>query len=110
MNAAKRKGTAWETALVDYLRAHGYPHVERRAQSGTNDRGDIAGIPGVVLEAKACKTLELAEWMKELAVEIRNADADTGAVIVKRRQAPAGDAYAVLPLWRFVQLLKEAGR
>ena len=49
-NKNKKAGTAWETLLCEYAREHGYPYAERRAQGGKNDRGDIAGIPGVVIE------------------------------------------------------------
>ena len=48
MNTSRRKGTAWESALVDYLIGKGWPHAERRALNGCNDKGDIAGLPGVV--------------------------------------------------------------
>lgn len=49
MSRARRIGTEWESRLVGYLLERGFLHVERRAQSGKNDRGDIAGIPRVVI-------------------------------------------------------------
>lgn len=109
MSAARRKGTAWETAVVRYLNEHGWPHAERRALHGGLDKGDVTGIPTVVLECKNAKAITLGEWARELETEIANANAQTGALIIKRRQAPTSDAYAVLPLWRYVDLLKEAG-
>lgn len=109
MSVSRAKGTAWETAIVRYLTEHGYPHAERRALHGHADKGDIAGLPGVVLEAKAAKQMALSEWLTELEAEIANARAATGAVVVKRRQRQVKDAYAVLPFGRFVELLKEAG-
>lgn len=111
MSAARRKGTAAETAVVRYLQARGWTHTERRALNGNQDRGDVAGIPGVVLEVKACKQITLAAWVDELETEITNDQADTGAVIVKRRgTTDPGRWYAVLPLERLATLLKEAGR
>ena len=65
-NPSKAKGTAWETAVVDYLRANGHPHAERRALSGNTDRGDIAGVPGVVIECKNAKTMALAAWARSI--------------------------------------------
>lgn len=110
MNAAKRKGTAWESAVVAFLREHGWPHAERRALSGARDRGDVAGLPGVVIEAKAAKALDLAGWAAEAEVERVNDGADLAAVWVKRRgKASAGDGYVVLTGAAFAALLAEAG-
>lgn len=33
MSASKDRGTRWETAVVRWLRDHGFPHAERRALS-----------------------------------------------------------------------------
>ena len=85
MNRAKQKGTAAETAVVTYLQAQGYPAVERRAMNGVKDRGDIAGVPGVVIEVKNCATMQLAEWVKEALAERENDKAKVGLVWHKRR-------------------------
>ena len=45
MSKAKAKGTAAETALVKYLRDHGFPGAERRAMTGEFDQGDVTGTP-----------------------------------------------------------------
>lgn len=106
-NPSKQRGTAFESALVRWLQANGHPYAERRTLAGSNDRGDIAGIPGVVLEAKACKTFDLAGWCRELEVEMGNAGADIGAVVVKRRgTTDPGQAYAILPLHVFNRLIQ----
>ena len=41
---AKKAGTAWESAIVACLIAHGWPHAERRPPY-------VLGIPGVSIEA-----------------------------------------------------------
>jgi len=110
MSAARRKGTAFETAVVAYLRASGFRQAERRALGGVNDRGDIAGLPGVVIECKAAKRLELAQWADETEAERHNDDADYGVLVVKRRQRSTGNAYAILPLSQLVALLGERDR
>ena len=61
MSAAKRKGPAFEGQVVSYLREHGFPQAERRVMGGSRDRGDVAGVPGWVLELKATRALDLAE-------------------------------------------------
>jgi len=106
-NASKKKGTAWETALVEYLKLSGFPYAERRALCGTSDRGDVAGIPGVVLEAKAEKTITLSTYMDEVATEKQNANAQVGAAVIKRRNRGPGSAYVVMPLSQFVEMIAD---
>jgi Holliday junction resolvase len=106
----KQKGTAAETAVVNWLKKQGRKQVERRSLNGTQDRGDIAGIPCVVIEVKNHKTMKLSEWMKELEVEMRNDKADTGVVIHKKTgTTDVGQWYASMPVEVWYQLIKEAG-
>ncbi len=110
-NTSKARGTAFESLIVDGLHDMGYPYAERRAQRGVNVGGDIAGIPGVVLELKAVARLDLSGWLKELAAEIRNANADLGAVVVKRKgKGSPADQYVLMDFATFCLLLHEAGR
>ncbi len=110
MSKSKQKGTAFETAVVRYLRDHGFPYAERAPLAGNKDRGDITGTPGLVWECKNAKEIRLAQWIEETQVEADNANADHGILVVKRpRHGDPGDAYAVLPLSDLVDLLKEAG-
>lgn len=84
-NKSKAKGTAAETAVVKYLREEwGQRLVERRALSGENDRGDIAGIPGVVIEVKDAVDPRLPKWKEETLKEMDNDGADLCALVVKR--------------------------
>ena len=62
-SASKQKGSAHERAVVDYLKTHGWKHAERRLAGDKNDRGDIAGVPGIVLECKNEKRIDLAQFM-----------------------------------------------
>ncbi len=84
-NPAKAKGTFWETRIVEWLNHIGFIHAERRALQGANDKGDIAGLPGVVIEAKNHKTILLSSWMKELQVEVDNANAHLGLLCIKKK-------------------------
>lgn len=107
---SKRKGSAWELAIAKYLVDQGWRHAERRIAGSTIDKGDIYGIIGCVIEAKNEKRIDLAGYMKELEIEMKNAKASTGAAIVKKRGTTSvGDAYAVMPVWVWVDLLEEAG-
>lgn len=110
MSKQRQKGTSFETLIVEFLRANGFPYAERRALHGTADKGDITGTGPLVWECKNHKTLALSEWLRETEVERRNADADHGVLVVKRRGVgSAADQYAVLPLAQLVALLKAAG-
>lgn len=107
---AKAKGAATEAAVVAWMQANGAPYVERRHLNGSHDRGDITGLPGVVVEVKSGARLDIAGWLEELAVEMRNADAVQGAVTVRPKGKPnPQDWFAVLPLPLWWQLLKDAG-
>lgn len=99
MSKQRAKGTSAETAVVRYLQDNGFIHAERRALHGINDKGDITGIPGVVIEVKNHAKLTLAEWVKELQQEMVNANADFGFVVAKKKGTtnPA-EWYAVMPL------------
>lgn len=87
MNAAKVKGSNWESAIVKWLQPR-FPWVERRALRGRFDKGDIAGLAGVVIEAKSISGRHLVDVMstglKELQIEVDNADADLGLLCIKR--------------------------
>lgn len=103
------KGTRWESAIVAYLLPF-VPHVERRAKNGAKDRGDIAGIPGVVIEAKNARAMDLAGWVDEAQTEARNDGAPYGVVWHHRRgKGSPGDGYVTMTGLAFTALLMEAG-
>ena len=94
----KRKGSAAELAVAKWLRKLGWIHAERSRAGFQDDRGDIDGMPGVCIEVKNEKKIDLPGYLRELEVEIANAQAWTGTVIVKRRGSiNVDDWYAVMP-------------
>lgn len=110
MSRSKAKGTRFESAIVAYLTEHGFPHAERRALSGTQDRGDIAGIPSWVLEAKNCSATSLGVWMDEALTEQANDGADYSAVWHHRRgKASPADGFVTMTGSQFVRLIRQAG-
>lgn len=110
MNRSGKIGTAWESKIVEALKEGGWPYVERRRLSGNKDRGDIAGIPGIVIEAKAAKTFTLAGWLDEAHTERDNDDADLGFVWFKRRgKAHAADGFVLMDGHTVMMLLTAAG-
>lgn len=108
--SAKKAGTSWESEIVAALIRNGWPHAERRRLAGSRDRGDVAGVAGVVIEAKNTSKLALAEAVDEAIAEARNDSTEShGVAWIKRRgKARAEDGYVVMPGSTFMQLLKEA--
>lgn len=109
-NRSKDKGTAWETSIVGYLVGAGVVNAERRALAGGSDRGDIAGLPAVVIEAKNASRVELAAWLDEANRERDNDGADVGVVWFKRRgKASPGAGFVLMDGATLVRLLAAAG-
>lgn len=104
----KRKGSAAELAVAKWLNRLGWVHAERSRCGWSDDRGDIDGIPGVCIEVKNEKRIDLPGYLRELEVEMKNAKAWAGAVIVKRRgSSDPADWYAVMPAQKWAELLLE---
>ena len=102
----KRKGSAAELAVAKWLRKLGWVHAERSRAGWQDDRGDIDGMPGVCIEVKAEKKIDIPGYLRELEVEIENAKAWTGTVIIKRRGSMnVNDWYAVMPAKIWAELL-----
>lgn len=110
MSASRAKGTAWESTVAAYLRTRGWLHAERRALGGSNDRGDIAGVPLVVIECKSAQTWDASGWLREAELERARDKADLGVVWIKRRMSTSpGAAYVVMDGHTFTELLQKAG-
>lgn len=112
MTAAKAKGTAAETAVVQYLRTRWWPGAERRALAGAKDLGDVTGTPGVVWEVKAGGRLAIPEWLRETVVERDNAGVPLGLLVVKPKGVgvtKVHEWWAIQPLEQATWLLNEAG-
>jgi hypothetical protein len=102
----KRKGSSAELAVAKWLNRLGWTQAERSRAGWTDDRGDIDGIPGVCIEVKNEKRIDLPGYLRELEVEMKNAKAWAGAVIVKRRgSTDPADWYAVMPAQKWAELL-----
>ena len=103
MSASRARGTAFETEVVRFLAANGFPHAERLPLCGSRDRGDIAGVAGWTLEAKSCRALDLASWSTEAKAEAVNAGTPWSAVIAKRRGRGVADSYVIVSLATFAE-------
>ena len=91
MSKQKEKGTKFETAVLDYLRARiGDPEgmIHREALHGKADEGDIKGLyihtRSLVLECKDWNKFALSTWLGQAQDEAANAGADYGMVVFHR--------------------------
>lgn len=110
MSRSKRIGTAWESCVVEFLRANGVVHAERRTLNGAKDRGDIAGIPGLVIECKNERTTTLASYLDEAERERINDGARIGLAWFKRRgKTSPGSGYVLMNGDTLIRLLADAG-
>ncbi|MBA0054315.1 hypothetical protein E0L36_26725 [Streptomyces sp. AJS327] len=124
-NPNKAKGTAHETAVRHYLndvlgqyrddwKEAGYPwrdprdpnNVTRPAQTGVKDVGDLHAWPAV-LECKAEKEFRLPAYVAQANKEARNAGFPLGVAVVKAPRKNIKDAYVVMDLETFAQVLRQ---
>lgn len=91
-NRPKQIGTAAETALVRYARAHGHPQARRLTLTGSHDQGDILLGGGIILEVKAGHAAETASdtqinawWGEAVRERDNNPDANLAVLVTKRK-------------------------
>lgn len=108
--SAKKAGTTFERQVADYLAQHVDDRIDRRAKTGSKDRGDIAGVriwgQRLVLECKNTTRLALADWMNQAETERGNDDALAGLIIHKRHgNNQPGDQWVTTTLRELTALL-----
>jgi hypothetical protein len=93
--------------VAAYLREHGWPYAEPVG----NGRGgpDVTGTPGLAVEVKSAKLLDLPGWLRQCEGQAAGAV----PVLVYRPQG-FGEAGLrawpmIMPLWRGAKLLRQAG-
>jgi hypothetical protein len=89
--ANRRRGSTAELAVAKYLRTVGFPGAERAVRTGyrtpthtSQDPGDIAGIPGLVISIKDAQVERLTSWLTEVRLMTANGG-ELGLLIHKRR-------------------------
>ena len=106
-SANKAKGSQWERDVAAYLRENGFPQADRRYGAGVReDKGDLVGVPGFALECKNQASINLAQFLEEALIEAKYAKARFGAAIIKRRRKGTKDAYVVMSLEQFAELIR----
>jgi hypothetical protein len=108
--SSKAKGYAGERAVVEYLRANGFPYAERRRAGAAADTGDVIAIPGLTIEVKNQQRMALADWTDQMLSEMQNTTpaAWQGVVVHKRKgKTSPGDWYATTTFDLWLRMLKE---
>ena len=109
----KRKGSAFETGILKFLRGKGLAS-ERLRLAGKDDEGDIvcivAGAP-YIFELKATAKMDLPQFWREATTEAfnyakaRNLDVTPPAyVIVKRRMAGLDQSWVIQDLNQWLKV------
>ncbi|OZG68220.1 hypothetical protein [Bifidobacterium eulemuris] len=104
MSKSKKKGTAWESAVVEYLQwALDDRQIQRMVLSGNKDKGDLTNVwhhgQRVCVECKDTQELAVDKQWSEAVDEAGNLDA-TLAVLIKHREGfgvkKMGSQYAIM--------------
>lgn len=103
----KHKGDRAEREVLEFLRDHLGDHLVRSRLEGSNDHGDIAGLPAMAVQVKnyADITRAVREGLEGAAQQKRNADLLWGCAFVRRR----GGRYVVcMDAEDWISLYREA--
>lgn len=101
-----KRGPHFESRLAAFFTATLGRPVERRVMGGAKDKGDLAGIPWWVIEAKNVTIAGLGQAMNEARKEAENDGCRYFAAILNRRSHALERSYAVLELWELAELIK----
>lgn len=108
-NPSGRKGTAGETARVNYMRARGWQYATRIPKKGARDEGDLVldqAVP-VMVESKETKAFTPSTFLAEMKAQIENSHAEFGFVIVKKRgTTDVGQYYALTTVDQIMSLVE----
>lgn len=101
-------GRRWENRVIAFLSGV-YPKMERRRQHGRFDKGEFINTGRWAFECKNTKTIDWSGALAEAQAEAKNAGVPWHAAIINRRNHDIGQAYVVMSLRQFKQLLIELG-
>lgn len=100
-----KRGPRFESRLAAFFTVALDRPVERRVMGGANDRGDLAGIPDWVIEAKNVTVAQLGQTMNEAKREAANAGCRFFAAVINRRSHALERSYAVVELEQLAELI-----
>jgi hypothetical protein len=102
-NPQKRKGSAFERLICDYL-AERMP-CERIPAGASLDRGDL-WTQAAAIQCKNHRTLSLGAWLRDAMEQQANAGKRWHALVVKRKgTTDPAEQFVVMSLEQFRELL-----
>lgn len=108
-NPSGQKGTKGETDRVRYMQSRGWKYATRIPKKGNRDCGDMIldqAVP-VMIESKETKSFTPSVFNDEMTVQVENAAAEFGFVIVKRRgTTDVGRYYALTDVSNMMNLIE----
>lgn len=111
MSSAKNAGTWFESLVAGYFHRLVDDRIERRRQTGANDKGDIASLRHLGQRVTVqCKeyggSLRVGPWLNLVDKQRCNDDAGVGIVVAKRSGTrDPGDQVVLMTLRDFVSLI-----
>jgi hypothetical protein len=107
MSKSRARGTAFETATVNYLHENGFPAVVRTGSAAYGD-GDITGISGIVIENKDQARMDLSGWLNQATKSAERRDKNEIPIVVhKRRGKNVSQSYVTMALCDFVKIISK---
>ena len=107
---AKAKGRATENQAVEWLRSKGWIHAERRHLAGSEDMGDVVGIPGMCIEVKSAATWAPVRWLRETEAERENSGASVAFCMARPKGGTNVDDWVILMTpAQLLDLLEDTG-
>lgn len=108
-NKSGVKGTRGETDRVNYLKSRGWKYATRIPKAGAKDRGDLIldqAVP-VMVESKETKAFTPSVFIAEMEAQIKNADAEFGFVVVKKKgTTDVGKYYTLTTVEQMMSLIE----
>lgn len=84
---SKQKGKRFELELSRKFREYGYTESRRTAQycGNTGDASDVAGLPGIHVEAKHQERMQLYDWMDQAKHDAKESGKDVLPAVFHKR-------------------------
>ena len=107
MSKSKQRGTALETALVNWLIERGI-EARRLPLTGSKDQGDV-WTPALSFECKNVRSMALGQWVEEAKAESVNAGRPVVVFHQRIGRGDPGESFVSMTLAQFVSLVALSG-
>ena len=107
-NPNGEKGARFEKAIADRLQLDlPYLEISRARKRGSDDTGDIAGLPWIVIEAKDRSPYDIPGALRQAKIAAGKKGVQDYVVVVKLRNRNIDEAIFIMPLGQGSRWLAE---